>query len=103
MSYAVKQVFARKIGDSMGEIADKMKNLLEEAFAPAHLEIIDQSDRHIGHAGYDGRGESHFRIVIRADAFNGESRVTCHRMIYEQLDPLLKDRVHALAIKIIKN
>ena len=86
----------------MAGIAEKMREILEEAFAPDHLEIIDQSDHHIGHAGHDGQGESHFKIVIAAEAFKGQPRISCHRMIYRQLDDLLKGRVHALAIKIKK-
>lgn len=84
----------------MAGIAEQMRDILENAFQPDYLEVIDQSDHHIGHAGHDGQGESHFKIVIKAGAFQNQPRVACHRMIYHELDELLKGRVHALAIKI---
>ena len=50
-------------------VAEEMRELLEEAFAPTSLEIINDSAHHAGHAGDDGSGESHFTLVIEAEAF----------------------------------
>jgi BolA protein len=72
---------------------------LGEAFAPASLDVIDESDRHVGHAGYRAGGETHFRIHIVSEAFRGKSRLERHRMIYNTLADELKAGVHALAIE----
>ena len=44
----------------MGAIRDEIERRLRENFAPLHLAVIDDSEKHHGHAGHDPRGESHF-------------------------------------------
>ncbi len=83
----------------MGEVADTMRRKLVEALTPTHLEIIDDSHRHVGHAGHDGRGESHFRVHIVSPAFEGRTRLERQRLINSALVEELADRVHALSAK----
>ncbi len=66
--------------------------------APLRLELIDNSARHTGHAGARPEGESHFRLLIVADAFTGISRIERQRMVYGALGDLLETDVHALSI-----
>ncbi|MDR6293966.1 BolA protein [Inquilinus ginsengisoli] len=80
------------------QIAERMRRKIEDALAPAQLEIIDDSHRHAGHAGHDGQGESHFRVRIVSEAFTGKSRVERQRLVYDLLAAELKDRVHALSL-----
>lgn len=68
------------------------------AFAPASLEVIDESHLHEGHAGARPGGETHFRIKIVSGVFEGKSRVDRHRLIHTLLAEELKSQVHALAI-----
>lgn len=79
------------------------KHLIEKkikmAFAPAYLEIIDESDKHIGHAGYQGGGR-HFAVIITSDYFNDLSRVDAHRQIYTVLNGMIPEQIHALRIQI---
>ncbi|MGM0423269.1 MAG: BolA family protein [Pseudomonadota bacterium] len=77
-----------------------MEKKLQTAFAPVEMELEDQSDRHIGHAGHDGKGESHFHLTMVADSFAGKNRVECQRMVYQVLDEFLQDRVHALSLSL---
>ena len=86
----------------MGDIADQIRDILEKEFSPSVLEITNDSEKHRGHAGYDGSGESHFTVTLKSDAFAGKSRVACHRMVYGVLDPLIKHKIHALAINIVQ-
>ena len=74
---------------------------LTEQFSPLHLEVIDESNKHRGHAGWREGGETHFRVRIATRNFDGLSRVAQHRAIMETLDSELKDRVHALAIDVL--
>ena len=62
------------------------------------LKALDESHQHEGHAGHRPGGETHFRIYIVADAFQGKSRIARHRMINDILAHELKSGVHALAI-----
>lgn len=81
---------------------------LAEAFAPEHLEIIDESHLHAGHhhadsdhhATFDGSGETHFRVRLVSAAFAGQSRVARHRAINRVLQDELDAGVHALAIEV---
>ena len=81
-------------------VAEEMQARLEEALSPSNLEIIDESERHRGHAGYQEGGQSHFRVRIAAPAFDGMSRIARHRAVHDALGPDLVGRIHALAIKI---
>ena len=79
-------------------VEQTMRRKLEAAFAPAFLEIENESHLHSGHAGSPGTGHSHFRIKILAEAFRGQSRVGCHRKVNDVLSEELKGTIHALAI-----
>ena len=72
---------------------------LQEKFSPQDLEVIDESDLHIGHAGHTGAGNSHFSVKIVSNAFRGMHRIQRHRSVYSALDELLKNGIHALKIK----
>ena len=84
-----------------GPVAAEMIRRLESALAPTRLALEDQSDHHVGHAGHDGRGESHFALTIESAAFTGQNRVARQRAVYAALGDLMRDRVHALTIKAI--
>ena len=77
---------------------DRITRKLTDAFAPEHLEVIDESHQHVGHAGHRPGGETHFRVHIVAKAFQGKSRIERHRLINDALGTELRSGVHALAI-----
>ncbi|MGD9865442.1 MAG: BolA family protein [Pseudodonghicola sp.] len=79
---------------------EEIRNKLQSAFAPHMLEVVDESERHRGHAGYREGGESHFRVRIRAEGFAGQSRLQRHRAVHAALGPELVGRIHALALDI---
>jgi len=82
-----------------GSVAAEIDKRLREALAPTRLEVINDSARHHGHAGDDGSGESHFTVEIEAPAFAGMSRLDRQRAVNTALGDLLRERVHALAIR----
>ena len=82
-----------------GPLESEMHTILEEAFAPLHLAVINDSAAHHGHAGDDGSGESHFTIEIESAAFAGQSRVARHRLVNAALGDIPGTRVHAVALK----
>jgi BolA family transcriptional regulator, general stress-responsive regulator len=81
-------------------VAATIRRKLEEAFAPLRLEVVDESHKHIGHVGARAGGETHFRVLIAADAFAGKSRVERQRLIFAVLQDEMKDRVHALSLTV---
>ena len=82
-----------------GLLALEIERLLNAAFAPTRLAVINDSARHSGHSGDDGSGESHFTIEIESAAFAGLSRLERQRRINHALGDIPGQRVHALAIK----
>lgn len=75
-----------------------IRDKLTEAFAPARLEIENESHLHHGHAGSPGTGDSHFRLLIVSNAFEGVGRVERQRKVYAVLADELAGPVHALAM-----
>lgn len=80
-------------------VRDSITKKLREAFPPETLDVVDESHLHEGHAGHRPGGETHFRIHIVSQAFEGKSRIDRHRMINALLAAELEGSVHALAIK----
>ena len=79
---------------------EEIRRKLSQAFAPRELEVVDDSESHRGHAGFQEGGESHFNVRIRADAFKDQSRIARHRAVHAALGPELVAQIHALAIDV---
>ncbi len=78
---------------------EKMTQRLTENLSPSHLEIIDDSHKHVGHAGAkDGKG--HFTLIISSESLVGKRMLQQHRLIYNALGDLMETDIHALSIKI---
>ncbi len=81
-----------------GPVALEMKKRLA-SLNPTKLDLIDDTEKHHGHGGYNPAGESHFTLVIESPDFEGKSRVERQRMVHSALGELLGNRVHALSIR----
>jgi len=68
------------------------------ALEPVSLDLVDESDRHAGHAGAAPGGQTHWRLSIVSPRFAGQPTVARHRMVYEALGGLMQHPIHALAI-----
>jgi BolA family transcriptional regulator, general stress-responsive regulator len=80
---------------------DDCAGLLRErlaVLAPTHIELIDDSALHAGHAGAQSGG-GHFRLFIVAKAFTGKSTLARHQLVYAALGDLMRTRIHALSIQ----
>lgn len=82
-----------------GPVAAEMLRRLNSALAPTQINLVDDSEQHRGHGGYNPAGESHFSLRLESPAFAGKSRVERQRMIYAALGDLMEARVHALSIR----
>ncbi len=65
------------------------------------VEVVDESHLHAGHAGAREGGQSHFRLRVVSDQFEGLSRVARQRMINDILREELAGPIHALAMKTL--
>jgi BolA protein len=85
-------------------VAAIIHDKLTAAFAPALLEVSDESDHHAGHAGAareDGSiGETHFHVRMVSEAFEGVSRVERQRLVHAALAAELAGGIHALSLKL---
>lgn len=86
--------------DGMIRVADQMEERLRTVFAPSELQVIDDSESHRGHAGYQDGGQSHFNVLIRASAFADMTRIQRHRAVHSALGADLVGRIHALSLDI---
>jgi BolA protein len=82
-----------------GPVATEMLRRLNSALSPIRISLVDDSEKHRGHGGYNPSGESHFSLEIESAEFVGKSRVERQRMIYKALGELMQERVHALSIR----
>jgi len=82
-----------------GPVQSEIEVLLQQAFQPDRLEVINDSAKHSGHSGDDGSGESHFTVVIQSAAFADKGRLERQRMVNRTLGDIPGNRVHALAIR----
>lgn len=76
----------------------QIEQLLSQALSPLHLEIIDDSAAHAGHAGAQG-GAGHYHVRILSEKFRGLPVLARHRLVYEALRPLIPEEIHALGIE----
>ncbi|MAX52955.1 MAG: transcriptional regulator [Methylophaga sp.] len=75
---------------------DDIKTALQ-ALSPELIEIEDDSDKHAGHAGNTGGG--HYNVLIVSNAFSGLTLIKRHRLVFEQVESLMKSKIHALSIQ----
>jgi BolA protein len=85
----------------MGKVATAIDSKLRAAFAPARLAVEDESSKHHGHAGWREGGETHFRVEIVSQAFEGKTRVARQRLVYAALKEELDAGLHALAMETL--
>lgn len=67
---------------------------LQQAFSPVHLEVINESHNH----NVPNGSESHFKVVIASQAFEGDRLIKRHRSVNSVLADILENHIHALAL-----
>jgi BolA protein len=78
----------------MSTTQETIRQKLQQAFSPIHLDVINESHMH---SGPEGR-ESHFKVVVVSDAFKGEKLISRHRQVNQVLSEELAGGIHALAL-----
>ncbi|KAI7861256.1 bola-like protein-domain-containing protein [Spinellus fusiger] len=75
--------------------------LVIEALNPPVLEIINESHLHAHHAAMKDttEKETHFRMIIVSEAFDGKTMMQRHRMVYQLLGDEFRQSLHALSLK----
>ena len=82
----------------MGPIEQRLRQKLEAAFSPTHLELENESHTH----SVPKNSETHFKLVLVSAAFEGLSRVARQRKVYDVLkEELAPGGVHALTQRVL--
>jgi BolA protein len=84
----------------MNNRVERIRARLERVLSPIHLEVIDDSAAHAGHAGAIKSGGGHFFATIVSESFAGKSPVMRHKMVYEALGELMATDIHAFSMKV---
>lgn len=80
---------------------DIIRKKLTDALVPERLEVINESHLHAGHAGDNGSGQSHFKVLVVSKDLAALPKVLAQRQIYDVLSDELKNGIHALSIKVL--
>lgn len=83
----------------MNDRTERLRNCLNTALEPNHLEIIDESEKHKGHAAAQ-QGLGHYAVIIDSPHFKGKNLLACHRMVYRACQSMMNTDIHALSIQI---
>jgi BolA protein len=78
----------------------RIESRLRDALAANHVDVVDESHRHAGHAGA-AAGGGHFRATVVSARFEGLSRVARQRLVYEALAAEMRGEIHALALRTL--
>ncbi len=77
-----------------------IEDRLREGLEALHVDVVDESHLHAGHAGA-AEGGGHFRVTVVSPRFEGLSAVEAQRLVYQTLSGQMGSEIHALAMKTL--
>ena len=80
-------------------LVQEIKSRLKKTIAIDHLTIMDDTGKHLRHQHYDGG--RHFKIIIVSSTFEGVSLLDRHKLVYQALNGMIKNDIHAIGLKTI--
>ena len=80
-------------------LVQEIKSRLKKTIAIDHLTIMDDTGKHLRHQHYDGG--KHFQIIIVSSTFEGVSLLDRHKLVYQALNGMIKNDIHAIGLKTI--
>lgn len=80
---------------------EKIKLTVEKNLECVYFELINESNKHHGHIGDDGSGQTHFKLVVVSPQFEGMGRVMRHRLVNNMLAPLYRQGLHSVSLDLL--
>ena len=77
---------------------DALEEKIRDSLDASHVEVIDESHLHAGHAGAQDGGR-HFRAIIVSEKFAGLNRVRSQQLVYQSVEEWMGKEIHALSMK----
>ena len=75
-------------------IQQEIEQQLNQQLSPVFLDVANESHQH----SVPPNSETHFRVVLVSELFDGKRQVARHQLVYGALQPQLAGPVHALAL-----
>lgn len=82
------------------KMEEKITKAIEDALSPTHLQVINDSQKHEGHAGDDGSGQTHFKLMVVSNGFEGCGRVQRQRIVNTAICGLFNEGLHAVSMQL---
>jgi BolA protein len=84
----------------MSDRVERIRTRLRAALATDDISVIDESHKHIGHAGARS-GLGHFAVTVRSPVFAGRSPLERHRLVYDALGEMMRTDIHAVSVRAL--
>jgi BolA protein len=84
----------------VGDRRERIQARLRDELDALHVEVVDESHLHAGHAGARS-GAGHFRATIVSARFEGRSRIEQQRLVYAALAEEMGPEIHALSLRCL--
>ncbi len=78
----------------------RINKILKNKYQDFTLEIIDNSHLHLGHNNFDGKNETHLKIILKNNSFQQINRLEIHKTINDLIKTEFQNGLHSLEIKI---
>ena len=88
---------AQCYGPPVSTIHERIESKLSASLTPVHLEVINESHMHKVPPG----SETHFKVVVVSDRFDGLSAVKRHQLVYAALGERMREEIHALSMQTL--
>ncbi len=79
-------------------MTSRLEIKIKEKLKAVDYQIINESEKHHGHAGDNGSGESHFKVIITSPLFNKMSRLERQRYVYDVFKEEIEGGIHAISL-----
>jgi len=82
------------------DIEKIIKKKIEHELSPMVCEVVNESHKHIGHAGDNGTGQTHFKLLIVSSQFENKNSVARQRLVYSIINEAFSLGLHAVSMNL---
>ena len=79
--------------------SDEVKEKINEKINPENIILVDNSYFHTKHKSFDSN-KFHLKLIIKSKKLKSMDKIVAHKEIFAILKNEMKDKIHALEIKI---